>query len=186
MTAHRFAILACLAITAVAAVTDARTGKIPNWLTLPPLVLGPLLWAWQGGLLLARRGPLGGTLVGSLISLVACALPALILWKARAMGAGDVKLFAAIGALGLWQFGLEAFFYASCALALFALGRLAWEGKLLRVLLNALFLFLNPVLPRKYKREISHEMLTKMRFGPAIFLGTGVAALANNAAHGLL
>lgn len=186
MNAHRYCILACVGISAVAAVTDARTGRIPNWLTVPPLVIGPLVWGLSGGLVVPKHAPIAGTLVGSLVSVLVCALPALFLWKGRAMGGGDVKLLAALGALGLWHFGLEAFGASCVALLLFALGRLAWEGKLFRVLGNAFFLMVNPVLPRKYKREIQPETLTKMRFGPAIFVGTTLAALNTNQIHGLL
>ena len=31
-------------ITAIAAFTDWKTGHIPNWLTLPPLVFGPIVF----------------------------------------------------------------------------------------------------------------------------------------------
>lgn len=186
MHVHQTCILACVGVTAVAAVTDARTGRIPNWLTVPPMVLGPLVWGASGGLTIARYGPPFGTLLGSLGSLVVCALPAFFLWKGGAMGGGDVKLFAAIGALGLSQFGLESFGFSIFTLLLFALGRLAWEGKLFRVLSNALFLVLNVVLPRKYRREIRKETLVTMRFGPSIFVGTLIATLASNQIHGLL
>src|SRR5690242_18234513 len=86
-------ILACVAITAVAAVTDTRTGHIPNWLTLPPLIIAPLLWGAHGGLWRVD----GGSLVGSLLSMLGCALVPLLLFFKRACGAGDVKLFAAVG-----------------------------------------------------------------------------------------
>ena len=36
-------------VTAVAAVTDLRSGKVPNWLTLPALAAGPALWGMLGG-----------------------------------------------------------------------------------------------------------------------------------------
>jgi prepilin peptidase CpaA len=171
-----------LIITAIAAVTDARTGHIPNWLTLPPLVIAPLVWCAYGGLWRLDRG----SLLGSLGSMLLCSIAPLILWRVRAMGAGDVKLFAAVGALALVNRGLEAQFYASCAISLFACAKLAWEGKLLRTLANTLFLTINPVLPKKHRRPIAHELMTKMRFGVAIFVGTLVAVLASNQTHGLL
>lgn len=174
--------LACLGITAVAAFTDARTGHIPNWLTVPPLVVAPLVWGAYGGLWRTD----GGSLLGSLLSMALCALVPLLLFRNGAIGGGDVKLFAAIGALTLVSVGIEAQFYSFCAGSLFALARLAWEGKLLRTLLNALFLLLNPVLPKKYRRPISRELMTRMRFGVAIFVGTLIAVLTNNQVHGLL
>jgi prepilin peptidase CpaA len=166
----------------VAAIYDARTGHIPNWITLPPLVLAPLVWLAYGGLWKSDRG----SLAGSLGSMLLCAAVPWLLFRMKAIGAGDVKLFAAIGALTLADLGIQALFYSFCAGSLFALARLAWEGKLLRTLGNTLFLAVNPLLPKKYRRPIAHELMTKMRFAVAIFVGTLVAALANNRAHGLL
>lgn len=175
-------LVACLVVTLVAAVFDARTGHIPNWVTIPPLVLAPLVWFAYGGVWRADRGSLGG----SLASMLLCAAVPWLLFRMKAIGAGDVKLFAAIGALTLADLGIQALFYSFCAGSLFALARLAWEGKLLRTLGNTLFLAVNPLLPKKYRRPIAHELMTKMRFAVAIFVGTLVAALANNRAHGLL
>jgi prepilin peptidase CpaA len=178
-------LVACLAVTLVAAIFDARTGHIPNWITLPPLVLAPLIWLAYGGLWRTDRG-LTHNFVGSVVSMLICAVEPLLLFRMRAIGAGDVKLFAAIGALVLLDTGIQALFYSFCAGALFALARLAWEGKLLRTLANTLFLAVNPLLPKKYRRPIAHELMTKMRFAVAIFVGTLVAALANNRQYGLL
>jgi prepilin peptidase CpaA len=174
--------VACLAVTLVAAIFDARTGHIPNWVTIPPLVLAPLVWLAYGGVWRFDRGSLGGS-IGSMLLIASVPL---LLWRMKAIGAGDVKLFAAIGALVLADLGVQALFYSFCAGALFALARLAWEGKLLRTLGNTLFLAMNPLLPKKYRRPVAHELMTKMRFAVAIFVGTLVAALANNRAHGLL
>ena len=182
MSVPAVCVLACLALTAIAAVFDARTGQIPNWLTLPPLVVAPLVWLAYGGLWRPDRG----SFAGSLLSMFLCASVPLLLWRQRAIGAGDVKLFAGVGALVLLDTGISAVFFSFCAGALFALARLAWEGKLLQTLSNTFFLAINPVLPKKFRRSISHELMTKMRFAAAIFVGTLVAALSNNHAYGLL
>lgn len=170
-----------LAVTLVAAVIDARTGHIPNWLTFPAVLAGPLLWTLHGGFW--ARGlqwPQMGSFGGSLLSLFICAFPGLVLWFFRALGAGDVKLFAALGSLLLVDNGMLAVFYGFCAMCLFAMARLAWEGMLLRTLGNSLFLLLNLVLPRRYRRPLSRESMTKLRFGPAIFAGTAISILSNH------
>ncbi len=175
-------LVAALVLTALAAVFDARTGHIPNWLVLPPIVLAPLVWLAYGGFWRGDRGSFAWSLLGMLL----CALVPLILFRQRAIGAGDVKLFAAVGALVLPSVGVEAQFYSFCAGSLFALARLAWEGKLLRTLGNTFYLAINPVLPKKYRRPIARELMTKMRFAAAIFVGTLLAALSNNHNFGLL
>lgn len=76
--------------TLVAAITDLRTRKIPNWLTVPACVAGIAFHLVTGGL--SGLGvALGGFAVGFGLLLV--------LWLIGGGGAGDVKL---MGALGAW------------------------------------------------------------------------------------
>jgi prepilin peptidase CpaA len=79
-----------LSLAAVAAAIDVEQHRIPNWLTYPGIVCGVLL----RGLLMGWEGA-GSALAG-------CVLAGgvfLLFYVVRAMGAGDVKLAAAIGSL---------------------------------------------------------------------------------------
>jgi len=91
MDRESFLLLVALAITVVAATIDLRQHRIPNWLTYPGIVLGfvlrPVLFGWKSGLLSALEG---FALAGGIM---------LVFFMVRAMGAGDVKIMAAIGAL---------------------------------------------------------------------------------------
>ena len=78
------------AVATVAAVYDVRWRKIPNWLTLSALVGGLVLQIVRAGLA-GVPVALGGALLGL------CVL--LPFYVIGAMGAGDVKLMAGIGAL---------------------------------------------------------------------------------------
>ncbi len=72
-----------------AAFSDLRTRRIPNWLTAPGAALGIALQIWYGGV------------EGAVLSLSGAALgfiAFMFLYIAGGMGAGDVKLFAAVGA----------------------------------------------------------------------------------------
>jgi prepilin peptidase CpaA len=171
-----FLVVAVL-VAAIGAWIDWRTGHIPNWVTLVPLGAAPLA---HFGVTAAAARPLteaaqaaGFSVLGAFV----CAIVPVVLFRAGAIGGGDVKLLAAIGALCRPMVGIEAEFYAFMAAAIIAPARLAWEGKLLRVLGNTLALVINPFLPKKKRREIAPEMLTSIRFGPAIFAGTLIAAL---------
>lgn len=161
---------AAVLVTAAAAITDARTGHIPNWLTLPPLVVGPVLHGlvdgvWGLGL--------------SMAAILFCGLVPYLLFRRDAMGGGDVKLFAAIGALTGPVVGLEAQLLALVAASVWALGRLTWRGRLFQTLRNALFIAVNPVLPKRWRREISTELLEAIRLGGPIFTGTLFAVLSH-------
>ncbi len=178
----------CVVIAAIAAFTDWRTGKIPNWLTFSGMALGPVLWAFYGGFRALATWPMGASFLGSLLSGLLCgAVLYFGLHRKRmtggesAIGLGDVKLFAALGAVGLLHVGIESMFYAICVATAIALTQLAWRGMLLTTLANALYIMVNPVLPKKRRREISKENMTKLRFGPPIFLGTLIAVLSERA-----
>lgn len=79
-----------LACAAVATVTDLRSRRIPNWLTGPGFLAGLALHGLYGGVRGAGLALLAGLIAGG-IFLAFC--------LAGGMGAGDVKLMAAVGAL---------------------------------------------------------------------------------------
>jgi prepilin peptidase CpaA len=148
--------------TGVAAATDARTGLIPNWLTLTLVLAGV-------GLQAVARGTAG--LVLALSGLTICGVLPWLLHRGtqgKAIGGGDVKLFAGLGAVAGPFVGLEIQLSAFLLLGVFALIQLAFRGQLFRVLRNSLFLALNPLLPAKWKQPLESASLTEMRMGPAI------------------
>ena len=149
-------------VSLAAAAMDRRTGLIPNWLTIPTAIAGIVLSA--------AFGHLNGTLMSLVGLLIGAVVPILLfaVSRGRAIGGGDVKLFAALGAVLGPSFVIEAEFGAFVLLCVFALIRLAFCGRLLRVLGNAVMLILNPFLPRSLRRNIHPESMTSMRMGPAI------------------
>jgi len=79
-----------LAVAVTAAIVDVREHRIPNWLTYPAIAVGPLLrWSFFGW-----RG-LGSAVAGCLLA----GGIVFVFYLVRAMGAGDVKLLAALGSL---------------------------------------------------------------------------------------
>jgi prepilin peptidase CpaA len=164
-----FLLLATL-VAAIAAVTDYRTGLIPNWLTFGGLLAGVLghtaYGAALGGVNLALLE--GGAAV---LGIVLCSLaPALLYWKG-ALGGGDLKLFAALGALCQPLLGIEAEMYGFVAAAVIAPARLAYDGQLSRVFGNSLSLLINPLRSPAKRREVPPEMMSWFRMGPAILVG---------------
>lgn len=153
-----------LVICVVAAWTDVRTGRIPNKLTVTGLGLGLALSIASGGL----RG-----LLLSVVGALVAALVPLLLFRFKAMGGGDVKLFAALGALLGAGDGLEI------QMAAFVLGALQgiaiWikNGQLSKGLGQVARLVVPPVFFKGHADAGAvATRATEIRFAPAVFAAT--------------
>jgi prepilin peptidase CpaA len=96
--------IALVAALAVATLTDLRARRIPNAITLPVVLLGLVINSGLQGL-----SGTTSSLQGAGLALAAL-LP---LYFLRGMGAGDVKLMAAIGALKGPEFLIYTFAWAA-------------------------------------------------------------------------
>ncbi len=159
-----------LALTLIAAFTDARSGIIPNWLTLSSLLLAPLVQ-------LRFAGP--GAFAFSLAAIVGCSIVPLLLFGMRAIGGGDVKLFAAIGAIAGTDLGLQIQLASYALLAFCGLCVLAYRRQMLATLGRALSLLTAPLRTRTKRGLPPPEALISMRLGPAIFGAAVALAIAN-------
>jgi len=113
---------ACAAATVagVAAIVDMRSRRIPNWLTAAALAVGVGLNAWQGGFSGALVA-FGGAGLG-----LALLLPFYML---RAIGGGDVKLLAGIGAIVGAQALVSVALYGALVGGVISLGVLLSRGR---------------------------------------------------------
>jgi prepilin peptidase CpaA len=108
------------ALVVVAAAGDIRRRKIPNWLTLGGVGAGLLAGTVNGG-----WSGLGQALGGMLLAFGVY----FVLYCLRAMGAGDVKLMAAVGAIVGWSGWLEVFIASALAGGAFALALTIGTGR---------------------------------------------------------
>jgi prepilin peptidase CpaA len=172
----RYFLLAALVVAAIGAWYDWRTKHIPNWLTLGALLAAPA--AHVGVAVFFGRSHEALSAGGlSITGAFVCALVPLFLYREGAMFGGDVKLLAALGAITRPMLGVELLFYAFIVAALYAPARMAYEGKLFRVMGNTVKIVFNRFRPKDKREEIPQEMLTEMRFGPSIFVGTALTVL---------
>jgi len=116
-----------LAIALAGAVWDVRTYRIPNKLTYPAMVAGLAahlaIEGWRGLL----QGP-GGLLAGGGIFLA--------LYLLRTLGAGDVKLMAAVGAwVGLTSV-VQAALYSAIVGGVCALAVALYRGRFRQTMAN--------------------------------------------------
>jgi len=170
---HAIAVwILALCVTGTAAVTDLRRRRIPNWLNAVGLLLAGLLHAVNGASMLRLAG------VGLVVT---AAVPSLLYWgsKGHALGGGDVKLFAVLGAMFGPFLGLEVQLLSYLVLLFFALCKLSYQGRLLRTLKNAAALLLHRVCP-KIQSASDPTLFTSMRLGPSIFAACLLLALHSN------
>ena len=152
--------LASLALCLVCAVCDLRSYRIPNKLTFGGMLLGLGLAASTGSLPLAKAA-LAGLVIGFVALLPASAV--------GAIGLGDVKLLAAVGALVRFPLVLPVVIYTLLWGGLFALVLALRLGVLGATLRNLLALSTRQVVP---------VALHRMPYGLAIFAGTAHAVLS--------
>ncbi len=143
-----------LVLVVVATVTDLRSRRIPNWLTLPFLAAGLAVGGLTGGLAGVAQCAAGAGLAILLLG-VFCLL--------RGMGWGDLKLCAAVGAwLGPGQLIL-ALIMTGVAGGVAAVAALLWRGTGYK-------------LPTRLR--IDDPAAFTLPYAPAIAVGTVFALLA--------
>jgi len=167
VTTPQYFYLVALVVALVAALLDARTGQIPNWLTLGTLALAPPARALAS----VSLAMLGLALLGAVL----CALLPWLVYRAGGMGGGDVKLFAAVGALLPPLASLHAVTYAFVVGGVWAILLLARKRRIAFSFGTALRLFGSRLDARR--TPLTREM-TELCFGPAIFVGTLLAVVA--------
>jgi prepilin peptidase CpaA len=117
------------AVAATSALTDVRDRRIPNRLTYPAMIAGLALQAavhgWRG-LLLSGAGAL---LFGGVF---------LLFYLVRAMGAGDVKLAAALGCIIGPAASWQVMFFTAVAGGVMAIAVMVFTGRTLQTLRNTL------------------------------------------------
>lgn len=148
-----------IAFVLAIAIGDLVWQRIPRHFTAVAVALGITYHIFYGGLVSALIATLIGFAIG------------VILFRMGAIGGGDVKLLAAIGALlglPLWS---RAMFMAVLAAATLAIVTALWKGALLRTLRNSLELI--TTLPA---RGFSPHKTIHLRSQLAIRAPFGVAA----------
>lgn len=163
---HSFAWWPTLMVLAVATFTDLRSRRIPNWLVLPFLLVGIAVSAWLHG----WHG-VGQSFEGLGVALLLFGS----LFCMGGMGAGDVKLCAAIGAwIGPGQL-FTALIMTALAGGVMALCWAAYRGFLKELFTGAgelLFGWRKRGLHQDPELALSNPRARKMPYAPAIAIGT--------------
>ena len=151
----------------IAAVTDMRRGKIYNWLTLPAMGAGLVLWL-IGGLLGADRG-IGWSAIALLCGLVPFGFMAVRGW----LGGGDAKLMGAVGALSAsWQCVLGTAFYGLLIAMLMAIALMIHRGLVKQTFSRIFGAILSTA--ARVKPDLDNDKHT-VPFGAAVAIGGLIA-----------
>ncbi|MEJ2541401.1 MAG: prepilin peptidase [Gemmatimonadota bacterium] len=151
----------------VATVTDVRERRIPNWVTAGGALVGVLFAALPSGI------GLGASVLGLAVGL-AVTLP---VYAVGALGAGDAKLLAAVGAFMGAGSLLSVMLYAGLAGGLLGLLSAARRGVLIPVLLETKNWFIHAVTLGRHGRRhtIDDPEASTIPYGVAIAAGAMVA-----------
>lgn len=153
-------ILAAILIAAV--IIDLKERRIPNWLTLPSLLLGLALQTTHGG----AEGFITG-LTGAGAGAALLTIPFFLGW----MGGGDMKLLAAVGAFMGAPLTILTLLFACAAAGLMAAGWLAVTGNLVSSIKHIFLVWL----PNPTAKPAA--LATSIPFGPALALGALAAVV---------
>ena len=158
-----------LAIVLCAAVYDVLYRRIPNWLTVTGVLAGIALntFLYQGlpGLIFALKGM---ALAFGLY---------LVLYALHAMGAGDVKLMAAVGAIVGWENWFGIFLFTAVIGGIMALILVASRGRLRKTLFNVGFILSEmksgrPAYLRNEELDVKSKKALGLPHGAVIAVGS--------------
>jgi prepilin peptidase CpaA len=179
----RTAVCVCLVIVLLATISDVASRKIPNVLTLGGIVLGLAIHAGVGYVGAGAGGALRG-FAHSLEGVAICGIFPVISFARHEMGGGDVKLFAAVGALSGPVLGLnaEAFTFV-VTLAIVLPWRLLRHRALMPSLRNGWTAIANVFRAKEHRVPyVTTVKLPPVIMAPSILAGFCVALLR----HGIL
>jgi prepilin peptidase CpaA len=171
----QFFFMTAVAVAVAAAVSDVSTRRIPNWLTYPALLAGLLLrFSFQGwsGL---RSALLGMLVAGGIF---------MLFYMIRAMGAGDVKLMAAVGCLAgsHWVVGiLLASAIAGGAMAVVLMISKGRVSVTLRRVLSVVAFHSTHGLKPHPEINLADQSALRLPYGAAIACGTAYVFVAATA-----
>jgi len=156
-------IIALTLLLTTAIYTDLRWSRIPNWLTFPAMAMGLLVQTWIGGL------------HGALISLAGLGVGMglfVLLYACRALGAGDVKLMAAVGSMLGPSGALSVAALSVLAGGLYALGAMGYQWGIAATGRRLAFATYGAFVTGRSTGVGDLQLPFKLRYGLAIAAGT--------------
>ncbi len=127
MDRDSYLLLAALLLAVAAAIIDLRQHRIPNWLTYPGIVAGiglrGAVLGWKG----LETALTGCLLAGGIM---------FVFFAVRAMGAGDVKIMAAIGAFVGWHHAVDVLLATAICGGVLAIAYALYQRRMISTIKN--------------------------------------------------
>jgi prepilin peptidase CpaA len=144
---------------------DLRYRRLPNWLTLPTIIIGIIIKTWSHGLLNGALDAIGGVLFAFVL---------LLPFIYGGLGGGDLKFLAAIGALKGFQFVLWSALYGAVLGGLVSAGILISQKRFTNELWRYFLFLRNLGSPKAERPNLRPEKKKESLFpyGVVIVLGT--------------
>lgn len=177
-------LLSLLCLTGAAAIVDAQTQRIPNRLMMAGLLLAVVV---RIGLAVSAVDAPGhralaeallDALGSAALGLFGCAILPLVLYRAGALGGGDVKLLAVAGALLTLGPGLELTRAALFVAVGFGWIKLALAGRLSASLRTTAALS-KRLVGARCPTPLEPASLTPLAFGPHVFVAACYLTLSS-------
>lgn len=148
----------------IALYKDVRYSKIPNWLTVSGVFSG------IGYFFIVDGFP--GFFFSALGAVVSTAI-LLLLYLFKGVGAGDVKLFAAIGAITGMEFSLYSMMYSILFAGLIAILLLLYRRKFVKRMVYICYTFIVSIFSKdkEMKTELNQTEIVRFPFMYAVFPG---------------
>ncbi len=164
----RVFLLTALGCALIGAACDVRSRRIPNWLTGSAIGLGLVMHLFLQGWMALATAALAGVIGGGVF---------LLFYLSGGMGAGDVKLMAAVSVLvGLSHVG-EVLIATALLGGVFAVALAVSKGQLKAVLGNIVGIFFHhgkAGLTPHPELNITNPLTLRLPYGIAIAAGAGV------------
>jgi prepilin peptidase CpaA len=165
-----------LALVLGAAVYDVRFRRIPNWLTVSGIILGLVLNSFlKEGASISVFGFAG--LFFSLKGFGLAFAVYVFLYAMHAMGAGDVKLMAAVGAITGWENWFGIFIVTAIIGGIMSLALVIVRGRLSKTLFNVGFILSEmksgrPAYLKNEELDVKSKKALGLPHGAVIAVGT--------------
>ena len=141
--------------------TELRSNRIPNWATVPGLLIGLVVGYLPGGISLGSS--LGGFFIGFGFMFM--------FYMFGGMGGGDVKLMGAAGALMGYPLILTALVYTAIVGGLMAMLVLIWNRSFWRGMAHSMGMFFRLKRPADEDPEEVRGKMGTVPYGIAIICG---------------